>query len=82
MNAIQKFGKMLYKWWMAFAHVLAVVNTTILLTIVYTFFIGIASIVIRILRKDPMRHRIGPENSYWKTRDVVQHTIEQARHQF
>jgi hypothetical protein len=82
MRPLTKIVKLLYKWWMAFAHVLAVVNTTLLLSIVYISFLGIASIVVRLFCKDLLKHCIKSTGSFWTAKEPVLHTLEQARHQF
>lgn len=79
---MMKIGKTLYRWWMKFAHALAVVNTTVLLTIVYVFLIGPMSLAVWLLRKDFLRHRTKEDSSFWISREQVSHTLEQSRHQF
>ena len=82
MNLLRKIRHIAYKGWMSFAHALAVVNTTVLLTLVYFFLIGPVSVVARILGKDFMKHRIRRTGSFWKPKEPVAHTLDQARHQF
>ena len=82
MNSFRKIGRMLHKWWMAFAHALAVVNTTLLLTVVYILLIGPFSIVARMLGKDLLKHRIDRRGSFWNPKEPVAHTLDQTRHQF
>lgn len=82
MNLIKKTARTLYKWWMAFAHFLGMVNAAILLTVVYTFVIGILSVIVRLLRRDLMTHRASPAGSFWRDKEPVVHTIDHARHQF
>ncbi|MBF8248748.1 MAG: hypothetical protein HW374_1548 [Bacteroidetes bacterium] len=72
----------LYNWWMKFAHVLAVVNTTLLLTIVYVVLIGPMSLVAWVLRKDPLRHRTENLSSFWQPKEHTSTTLEQSRHLF
>lgn len=79
---MRQLGKKLYKLWMSFAKRLAIVNTTILLSIVYVFLIGFGALIIKLIRKDLLKHRFGKTNSYWQSKTPVEHTIEQARHQF
>ncbi|MGB2868669.1 MAG: SxtJ family membrane protein [Bacteroidota bacterium] len=81
MKTIRKIGSVLYRVWMAFARGLAVVNTTILLSIVYFILIGPMALVARILRKDPLGHR-QTAVSAWKDKEPLAHTLEQSRHQF
>jgi hypothetical protein len=82
MNLLRKIGRIAYKWWMVFARALAIVNTTVLLTLVYVFLIGPASVIARLLRKDLMKHRMNRTGSFWKTKEPVAHTLDQSRHQF
>jgi hypothetical protein len=82
MNTLLSLAKKLYKVWIKFAHILAIVNTTLLLTIVYIFLIGIASIFIWLVKKDLLKHRLNISGTFWKPKEVVVHTLEQTRHQF
>ncbi len=82
MDLIRKAGRALYKWWMAFARLLGTVNAAVLLTVVYLIVIGPMSLVARLLRKDPMTHRPDTSGSFWKGKDKIAHTVDQARHQF
>ncbi len=82
MNSLKNLFRSLYKSWMAFARALGIVNATILLTIVYFTVIGIMFLIIRLLRKDLLSHRTDEASTYWRAKDPVAHTIEQARHQF
>jgi len=81
MNRIGKLAKAIYKWWMAFARAVGVVNATILLTIVYIVVIGPMSIISRILRKDLLAHR-KTSGSLWRTKERISDAVDQARHQF
>ncbi len=82
MKSLKIFVQSLRKAWMAFAHILGVVQTTILLTLVYVFFIGAANIIARLLGKDLLRHRMLKAGSFWQPKAPVAHTLEQSRHQF
>lgn len=82
MDLIKKIGHTLYKWWMAFARILGNVNAAILLTVFYILIIGPMSLVVRLLRKDLMTHRRNPSGSFWREKEEILHTVEQARHQF
>lgn len=61
------FFKKLYAGWMRFAHRLGVINTAILLTIVYVVGIGPMWLVTRLFRDDALGDREAP--SYWKSRE-------------
>jgi len=66
---------------MAFARLLGVVNAAILLTIVYVVVFGIASMIAKLLGKDLLNHR-QMSGSFWKKKEPISHTLDQARHQF
>jgi hypothetical protein len=82
MKLLRKIGQRVYKWWMAFARALAIANTVLLLTVVYVILIGPVSLVARIVGKDLLMHRIRPSRSFWRPKEPVAHTLDQARHQF
>lgn len=82
MNLIRNVAHTLYDWWMAFARFLGTVNAAILLTVVYAVLIGFMSLIVRLLRKDLLNHRPDRSVSFWKDKEKVAHTVEQARHQF
>jgi hypothetical protein len=82
MGVIRKIGRTIYKCWMAFAHFLAAVNAAVLLIIVYLVVVGPMSLISRLLRKDLMAHRTPLSGSFWKTKEPIPHTLDQARHQF
>lgn len=81
MNRLKNIGKTIYRWWMAFARALGVVNAAILLTIVYLCVIGPMSIISKLFGKDLLSHRKS-SGSFWKTKEPVSHKLDQARHQF
>lgn len=82
MELVRKIGRALYRWWMAFARFLGNVNAIILLTIVYIIIIGPMSLAMRLLRKDLMNHRPDTSGSFWKEKEGMEHTVDQARRQF
>jgi len=74
-NVLRKIWQSIKKGWMAFAHTLGRINTTILLTIFYFVLVGIYAIVIgvpkriiQILRKQPttywLDHKAGRDYKY------------------
>ena len=71
-----------YALWMRFAHLLAVGNTTLLLTLVYFLVIGPAHLVLRVLGKDPLDRKWTPGGSYWRKKEPVADTVEHVRRQF
>ena len=68
METVTRWFKVLYKGWMKVAHFIGRVNTTILLTLFYFVFLGIAKLAIVISGKDLLDSRLGDRPSYWKER--------------
>lgn len=68
MNILKKIWNVIKKGWMKFAHVVGVVNTTILLTILYFVIVGIYSIITRIISfiALPFRKKTA---TYWISRE-------------
>ncbi len=79
---LRSAGRWAYRQWMRFAHVLAVVNTAILLTIIYVLVIGPAALVLWMIRKDLLDRTLRREGSYWRMREPVRHAMEDVRRQF
>ena len=66
-QAIVRFGKLLFKGWMAFANVLARVNTRILLVLFFFVVITPVAVVMRLFGKDLLSQRLEPgTETYWK----------------
>ncbi len=61
---MKKILKSIKTGWLKFAHVIGVVNTTILLTVFYIVFIGIYAIIIG-LPKRIIEHFKKPPKSYY-----------------
>ena len=72
----------LKNWWMKFAHALGWFNTRLLLTVVYFILFAIPALVLKLMRKDLLDRRWQSTTSYWKDKEKVEHTLEQANHQF
>ena len=68
--------------WMKFAHAVGWFNTRLLLTIVYFILFAIPALILKLLRKDLLNRKFSNEPSYWKEKEKISHTIEQAKHQF
>lgn len=73
---------MLYKGWMAFARALAVINTTLILSLVYFLLIGPSWLVMKLRRKDLLDRYEGSAPTFWKPKVPINHTMEQSRRQF
>ena len=70
LQSVVRFGKFLFKGWMAFAHALGWVNTRILLIVFFFLVITPVAVVLRLLGKDPISWRLEPEaETYWKPKE-------------
>ena len=67
---------------MKFAHALGWVNTRVLLGITYIILIAFPAIIFFIFRVDLIKRKRQKVQSYWIDKTPVQHTVEQAKHQF
>lgn len=82
-SVIGKAGSLAYRGWMAFARVLGIVNTTLLLTLVYFLLIGPLSLIMRAFGSDLLEKRMKtPSRPLWKAKAPLKHTLEECRHQF
>jgi hypothetical protein len=78
MGALRK----LWALWKAFAHRLGLVQTAILLSLVYHVAVGPIGLLGRLLRRDLLGLRPAPGVSYWETLPETTRTLERARKQF
>jgi Saxitoxin biosynthesis operon protein SxtJ len=82
MKILRSIGAVLYKWWMAFARLLALVNTSILLTLVYGLLIGPLWVVMKLRREDMLDRGLSEQPSYWKEKAPLSDEPERNRRQF
>ena len=82
MKFLKLIGSTLYKGWMGFARILAIVNTTLILSIVYILLIGPTWLVMKLRRKDLLDRKIDAVPTFWRTKEPIEHTVEQSRRQF
>lgn len=65
-QGILRFGKLVYKGWMAFARALGWLNTRILLVLFFYLIITPVAVLARLFGKDLLSQRLAPEaKSYW-----------------
>ena len=76
------FWRRLYSLWMKFARILARVNTTILLTLVYFLIIGPIAIVLKAFGKDLLDRKAERRSSYWYDKGQEKPTLERSYQQF
>ena len=79
---MKRILKAIWRGWKAFAHKLGVLNTKIILTILYFIVIGTAAMIAKILRRDLLDRRLCDEDSFWKARESLPVNLENARRQF
>jgi hypothetical protein len=58
----------LYRWWMAFGHVLGWINTRLIMGLVFVAMVIPTALLLRLFGKDPMRMR-QRLSSYWIRRE-------------
>lgn len=70
-------------WWMKFAHAVGWFNTRVLLTLVYFTIIAVPALVLKLIRKDLLNRRWDKQGStYWREKESITHSVENAKHQF
>jgi len=82
MTHLVELGRLLKKWWMAFAHALGWLNTRLLLSVFYLVLLSLPAVVLRLFRRDPLRRAFRAEGSYWLDKPPLEHTVERAKRQF
>lgn len=68
--------------WKWFAAKLSIVQTFLILTLVYSLVIGITALIARLLRRDLLDRRLRNQPTFWHARQDLPGTIESCRHQF
>ncbi|MBI4553631.1 MAG: hypothetical protein HY710_15305 [Candidatus Latescibacteria bacterium] len=74
--------RILFAYWKWFAKQLSIVQTFIILTVLYSLVIGITSMIVRLLRRDLLDRRLHDRPTSWHPRQDMPTTIESYRHQF
>lgn len=77
-----RFLKAIYRAWMKFAHALGLVNTRIILSIVYFLIFTPLALIFRLIGKDAMERRFEAVDSYWQKREIKEFRQEDYRRQF
>ncbi|MGH9797260.1 MAG: SxtJ family membrane protein [Candidatus Polarisedimenticolia bacterium] len=72
----------LYRGWMAFAHGLGVVQTFLILSIIYVVGIGIVGPLYRLFAGDPLDRSFRRPGSAWAPKPPANATLEDARRMF
>ena len=75
--------KPVYIAWMSLAVVLGFIMTRVILTVLFSLVFVPAGVVMRILRKDPLKQRYDPQaQTYWVPRERTPYAPEQTEKQF
>lgn len=82
MDAIRNAWRTLFRGWMRFAHVLGIVNTTLLLTILFVLVVIPTRFLWWLVRKDPLVLRRSPFVSGWVEREQDVASLDERRHPF
>lgn len=75
-------GKKFWVFWKKFAHRLAIIQTTIILTLFYFLMIGVFALVAKLLGKDLLDKKWKQNKSFWKEKEKLSMAVENARRQF
>ena len=68
--------------WMRFAHVMGIINSTILLTLVYGLIILPMKLFFILLRKDPLNFRAFQNRASWRVRDPESPDQQERTHPY
>jgi hypothetical protein len=82
MKTLKSMASFAYRLWMRFARALAIVNTHVLLTLVFFLIIGPVALVVWLLRKDFLDRTMRSPGTYWKPKQAAVHDLESASRQF
>ena len=77
-----KILKVLYKYWMRFAHVLGRIQTAIMLFFIYFVGVGTIALISFVFRKDFLDKRLADRESFWGDRIDSSPSLKNCRRQF
>jgi hypothetical protein len=72
----------LWAGWKYFAHILGVINTHIIMLILYFVLFGLVALILFILRKDLLERKKHEKGSFWHPREASGKDINFYKHQF
>lgn len=72
----------IWTWWKKFAHGLALVQTRIIMTVFYFFFLGIVSLLARLLRANLLDTSFPSSAGAWEQRERGAPDMGSCRRQF
>ena len=77
---MKKIGSILLKYWLKFAHILGVINTKIILTLIFFIFFTPLGLFMKLFRIDILTKKISfTKDSYWINR---KEKPEELKYQF
>ena len=79
---MKAFFRRLLDGWKIVAAKIAVVQTTIILFVIYFGLFSIMGLLAFLTRRDLLGKRRGPPNSHWREREAIDPPPQQYRHQF
>ncbi len=79
---MKEIGHRLWRGWMAFAHLLGIVNTKVLLTIFYVLVIGPTWFVTTLFGVDTLGVRDRRAASFWRRSDRRLDATESSKHPY
>ena len=79
---MKQFLNTLYRYWMIFAKKLAIIPTTIILSLIYVIAVGPIAIANFIMRKDILNKRFADKDSFWLDKEHVATDPERCKRQF
>jgi len=74
--------KTFWVYWKKLAHLVGVVNTTLLLFLTYVVLFGLVSMILRLLGKDLLGKRHRERQSFWIPKEPVDEGVERYRYTF
>ncbi len=72
----------IWLFWKKFARRLAIIQTTVILTLFYFLMVGIFALVAKLLGKDLLDKKWKQNKSFWKEKEKLSVAVENARRQF
>jgi hypothetical protein len=82
MNMFRRAWEMVRAGLIAIGTVLGVINTFLLLTIVYVFIIGPIALIFRIGRHDPLARTGHEADSFWRVKEEAAQNETESERQF
>lgn len=79
---MRNLGRALYRGWMRFAHVLGVIQTFLILAIIYFVVMGVMAPLVRLFAGDLLDRRLRDRTTVWSPKAGTNLRLEEAKHLF